>query len=104
MKHLKETEGKVSKVFKYLFGNYLPNSKDNIKQILLKLLFLLSIAGVIVSSLVIGAYLTDTEKQKNIIEQSRQIWYSKEISTDVETDDENYAVKQELLKENKEEA
>ncbi len=101
MSHLKETEGRVSKVFKYLLRNYLPNSKDNIKQILLKLLFLLSVIGVIVSSVVIGGYLTDTEKQKNIIEESRQIWYSKEIVSNVETDDENYGVKQVLLKENK---
>ena len=101
MSHLKESEGKVSKIFKYLLKNYLPNSKDNIKQIFLKLLFLLSVAGVIVSSVVIGGYLTETQKQKNIIEESRQIWYSKEISSTVDTNDENYAVKQELLKENK---
>ena len=101
MSHLKENDNKSLKRFKSFLRSYLPNSKDNIKQILLKLLFLLSIVGVIVSSIVIGGYLTDTQRQKNIIEESRQIWYNKEITANTESEDENYAVKQTLLKENK---
>lgn len=77
MSHYKESGGFSSAVKKFFGGvyrNYIPNSKDNIKQILLKILFLVSLVGVVVSVTVISSHFLVAQKQKEIIAESRAIW------------------------------
>ncbi len=78
MSHYKETNcgflSALKKFFGNIYRNYIPNTKDNIKQILLKSLFLISLVGVIVSVTVISGHFLSAQKQKDIIISSRQIW------------------------------
>lgn len=55
--------------------SYFPNSKDNLKQIMIKLLFLISFAGIVISSVYIGNYFLTAEKEENVVEAGRDIWY-----------------------------
>lgn len=70
MSHLRE-EG----IFISFLNSYFPNKKDNIKQIIIKLLFLLSFVGIVVSSVYIGNYFLTAEREEKVIEASRDIWY-----------------------------
>lgn len=104
MKHDKESNGIVWDIVNGLLQNirtnYIPSSKDNLKQIIIKVFFIISLVGVIVSSIVVGNHFLTAEKQKNIISKSREIWYGND-----EKDNKNQnalsAAKQELLKQNK---
>ncbi len=61
---------------RYVKYSYLPNRNDNFKQVLIKLVFLLSLAAFIVSSVFISGYFITTKRQDNIIEEARDIWYN----------------------------
>lgn len=80
MSHYKETNyfsgflSLLKSFFGSIYRNYIPNNKDNIKQILLKVLFLVSLVGVIVSVTVISSHFLSAKKQQDIINSSRQIW------------------------------
>ncbi len=78
MSHYKETDNAFLSGLKRFFGNiyrnYIPNAQDNIKQILLKSFFLISLTGVIVSVSVISSHFLSAQKQKEIINSSRVIW------------------------------
>ncbi len=105
MSHYKKTNffGGFLSVLKKLFGgiyrNYIPNSKDNIKQILLKLLFLVSIVGVIVSVTMISSHFLSAQKQKEIINSSREIWEDNSDSQET-TEDYNTEAKRILYEMN----
>ena len=92
-----------AKFFRYLYLSYIPNSRDNIKQILIKILFLICFVTLIVSSSYITNYFLSADKQDNIIDDSRKIWHS-EVNFQPEVEDEKVEVISEaeklLLKEN----
>ena len=54
MKHAKESGGAADFFYK-LYLSYIPNKRDNVKQIIVKIFFLLSLAVLIVSA----SYLTN---------------------------------------------
>lgn len=87
MSHYKETNffgGFLSAVkgfFGSIYRSYIPNRNDNIKQILLKLLFLVSLVGVIVSAMVISSHFLTAKSQRDIINESRQIWSQTVVET-----------------------
>ncbi len=89
---------------KYLYISYIPNRRDNIKQILIKILFLFCFVTLIVSSSYIVNYFLSADKQDDIINDSREIWHSaseNQIVTQDETKtDEISDAKKALLKEN----
>ncbi|MBQ3052178.1 MAG: class B sortase [Clostridia bacterium] len=58
--------------------HYIPNSKDNLKQIIIKVLFLLSLAVFIVSSVFIADYFLTNDKEDSIIKESRSLWHQNE--------------------------
>ena len=66
---------KLKKFFSGLYESYIPNKRDNLKQIIIKTLFLVSFITLIVSGTYIANYFLTAEKEKNIIEDTRHIWY-----------------------------
>lgn len=81
--------------------SYLPNRNDNLKQVIIKLVFLISLATFIVSSVFISGYFITAKKQDNIIEDSRKIWH--EVSSKVtvtEETEENLSPQTTLLRQN----
>ncbi len=77
MNHYKNESAFVS-FMKHIYASYIPNSKDNLKQIIMKLLFIISFITLIVSASFIADYFLKAEQQSNIIEDSRNIWHSAE--------------------------
>lgn len=74
MRRYKET--KIEIFFKGVYKNYLPNKSDNLKQISLKTVFLLLIAGILVSGIYFGSYYHHNTKQEKLLEASREIFNS----------------------------
>jgi len=66
---------KIKNFFIGLYESYIPNKRDNLKQIIIKLIFLISFITLIVSGTYIANYFLGAEKEKNIIEDTRNIWY-----------------------------
>ena len=66
---------KLKKFFIGLYESYVPNKRDNLKQIIIKSVFLISFITLVVSGTYIANYFLTAEKEKNIIEDTRQIWY-----------------------------
>lgn len=60
---------------RYIFYSYLPNRNDNLKQKFIKLLFIISLVAFIISGIYICGYFMTAEKQENLLEESREIWY-----------------------------
>lgn len=65
----------LNNFFKKLYISYIPNGRDNLKQISLKLLFLLSIILLIISSVFLANYFWESEHQNSIINDSREFWH-----------------------------
>lgn len=75
MKHAKETH--IVKDFFYkLYLSYIPNKRDNIKQIIIKVFFMASLITLIVSAGYLTNYFLSAKKQENIINDARTIWHS----------------------------
>ncbi len=62
--------GFKEKLFSF-FDRHLPNSRDNIKQILIKCLYILSLVAVLVSGTVLSNFFTGIEKENRILEELR---------------------------------
>ena len=75
MKHAKES-GAAANFFYKLYLSYIPNKRDNIKQIVVKIFFLLSLAVLIVSAGYLTNYFLYGKRQENIIEKSREVWHN----------------------------
>ena len=74
MKHTHAKERKTVKdFFRRLYLSYIPNGKDNIKQIIIKVFFLISLITLIVSASYLANYFLSAKKQDNIIKSSRNI-------------------------------
>jgi len=82
---------KIKNFFKGLYVSYIPNKRDNLKQIIIKVVFLVSFITLLVSGTYIASYFLTAEKEKNIIEDTRQIWYEveSEETTSQPTESEN---------------
>ena len=74
MKHAKE-RGAAADFFYKLYLSYIPNKRDNVKQIIVKIFFLLSLAVLIVSASYLTNYFLYGKKQESIIEKSRTVWH-----------------------------
>ena len=90
-----------------LYNSYIPNKKDNIKQIILKVLFIICFIALIVSSIYIINYFWQANRQDNIINDSRELWHNAQkvetesyINEKEEQVDPFTAVKEAMLKEN----
>lgn len=70
-------KGFSTKLKEFCFAN-LPNRKDNFKQAFVKIIFLVSLIVFVVSAVYLGDYFSRSSKQKDIIDDSREIWYSSE--------------------------
>lgn len=57
------------------YESYIPNKKDNFKQIAIKILFLVSFVTLVVSATYIGNYFLTAQKENNTVQDSRDIWY-----------------------------
>ena len=102
----------IKSFFYRIYLSHIPNSRDNLKQIIVKTLFLVSLVTLIVSSSFIINYFVEAQRQAAIIDESRQLW--NEVSKDIEADsiadqtdqtasepeDPYKAVKEQLLLEN----
>ncbi len=84
--------------------SYLPNRNDNFKQVLIKLVFLLSLIGFIVSSVFISGYFISSKRQDNIIEDAREIWHdtSSQVIIDENAFEEVLSPQTVLLRQNNE--
>ncbi len=75
MNHAKEN-GRIKQFFFRLYLSYIPNSRDNVKQIIIKLFFLISLITFIVSAAYLTNYFLSASRQESIIEDSRVLWHS----------------------------
>lgn len=80
MKHAKKRKT-AKDFFRGLYLSYIPNGKDNLKQIIIKVFFLISLITLIVSASYLANYFLSAKKQDNIIKSSRNIWHGTTIST-----------------------
>ena len=73
----------IKRFFVNIFDSYIPNKRDNLKNILIKLCFIISLITLIVSSFYIANYILEARLQKAVISNSQEIWYNND-SRDVE--------------------
>ena len=74
--------------FARLYESYIPNKRDNLKQIILKVLFIVSFVGLVVSTTYIANYFLTAEKESKVINDTREIWYSVEAMVDTDSEEE----------------
>lgn len=79
MKHLKET-GSAHDFFRRLFFSYIPNRRDNLKQTVIKVFFLISLVTLVVSAVYLANYFLSARKQVNIIKETAEIWHGTDIA------------------------
>lgn len=99
MRHCKE-ESRVSKFFKHLYSSYIPNSKDNLKQIIIKVVFLVSLVTLITSTAFIADYFIAAQKQITVTEKSRTVWKKTEQVATQENTDPYSEAKQQMVADN----
>ena len=92
MRHAKEKEN----IFHKLYLSYIPNRRDNLKQIIIKVFFLIALIAFIVSAAYITNYFLSAKHQDGIIDEARSVWYE-ETQTN---DDTELSAIELLLKEN----
>ena len=92
MKHANEKEN----IFHKLYLSYIPNRRDNLKQIIIKVFFLIALIAFIVSATYITNYFLSAKHQDGIIDEARSVWYE-ETQTN---DDTELSAIELLLKEN----
>ena len=92
MMHAKEKEN----IFHKLYLSYIPNRRDNLKQIIIKVFFLIALIAFIVSAAYITNYFLSAKHQDGIIDEARSVWYE-ETQTN---DDTELSAIELLLKEN----
>lgn len=74
MSHARQTHG-VKDFFYKLYLSYIPNRRDNLKQIIIKVFFFISLITLIVSATYITNYFLSAKKQEGIIEDTRSVWH-----------------------------
>lgn len=74
MKHAKEKDN----FFHRLYLSYIPNKRDNLKQIIIKVFFLITLTVFVVSAVYIANYFLNAKHQDSIIEQARSVWHTSE--------------------------
>ena len=81
--------GVLGRFFNHIYVSFIPNNKDNLKQILIKVVFIVSFVAMIVSAVYISFYFINAGKQNTIVDRSREIWHNNEISSDSAYTDRN---------------
>lgn len=76
MKHAKEIDNRVGTFFHNLYLSYIPNKRDNIKQIILKVFFIIAFIALIISASYLANYFISSKKQDNIIDNTRELWHN----------------------------
>ena len=71
--------------FRSFYESYIPNKRDNFKQITIKILFLVSFVTLVVSATYIGYYFLTAQKESNTVQDSRDIWYELPSENEEET-------------------
>lgn len=79
MRHIKESTT-INAFFKKLFFSYIPNRRDNLKQIIIKSFFLISLITLIASAAYLANYFLSARKQDNIIKETAKVWHGADIS------------------------
>lgn len=64
------------------FSQYLPTKRDNIKQIALKLLFLILIIAIVAGGTYFGSYYFEISAQERVLTDTREIFYSDKLVAD----------------------
>ncbi len=82
MSHARDDNG-IKKFLYKLYLSYIPNNRDNLKQIIIKVFFLVSLITLIISATYLTNYFLSASKQNNIIDNSREIWHSNTNQTEV---------------------
>ncbi len=93
MKHAKENNI-FKKFFHHIYISYIPNGRDNLKQIILKVLFLVCLITLITSAVYLADYFWEAEHQSAVIDYSREIWHETTENPDPkpETEQDAHAV------------
>ena len=86
MKHSKENNIFKS-ILNHIYLSYIPNKRDNLKQIILKVLFIVCFITLIVSAVYLADYFWEAEHQDAVIDYSREIWHETVPSNEPEGDD-----------------
>lgn len=94
--HAKTGKNVFLRFFRNIYLSYIPNKRDNLKQILIKILFLVCFAILIVSAWNIADYFLLAGKQDNIVDDSRKIWYGAEQDENL-TEEEKEAIKSDTV-------
>lgn len=84
MNHAKES-GAVRSFFYKLYLSYIPNKRDNLKQIIIKVFFLAALITLIVSASYLTNYFISGKKQETIIDGGRKIWHNNASASNSET-------------------
>lgn len=87
-----------ARFFKHIYTSYIPNGKDNAKQITIKILFLVSLITLIASAVYLIGYFSEAEHQNDLLDDSREIWHT--ASDNASDTDAFEVVKQKMLAEN----
>lgn len=99
MGHAKENQT-IKGFFYKLYLSYIPNKRDNLKQIIIKVFFLVSLITLIVSAGYLTNYFLSSKHQDNIIEDSRKIWHSTSVNSTVNSAEPEPSINEIMLKEN----
>ena len=94
--HAKTSKNVFLRFFRHIYLSYIPNKRDNLKQILIKILFLFCFAILIVSAWNIADYFLVAGKQDNIVDDSREIWYGADQDENL-TEEDKEAIKSETV-------
>ena len=78
MRHAKEKEN----IFHKLYLSYIPNRRDNLKQIIIKVFFLIALIAFIVSAAYITNYFLSAKHQDGIIDEARSVWHEETQTND----------------------
>ena len=78
MKHANEKEN----IFHKLYLSYIPNRRDNLKQIIIKVFFLIALIAFIVSAAYITNYFLSAKHQDGIIDEARSVWHEETQTND----------------------
>lgn len=72
----------IKPFLKEFYRNYFPTSRDNLKQVIIKSIFIIFVVLVVISCLCFSFYYGEINKQENIINSSREVFlkYDNETS------------------------
>lgn len=80
---------KQQREFLFFLQSFLPNGRDNIKQLFIKSLYLISALGILLSGIFFGNYFSDMNSEKELLTFYRNIKYSEDIDGFEELQKEN---------------